>query len=273
MTKYNNEKIGIVGYGFVGEALSYSFDLLNIPIVIYDKFKNIGQLIEILNTKMVFLCLPTLYNDVMLEYDKTSIYEICQYLSNSNYCGIVMIKSTVEPCISQKLSENYSNLKIIHNPEFLSAKTNKTDYHNQNHIIIGKTNSINDDDLNYVESFFSQLYPTANITKCSSTESESVKLFCNCFYASKIQIFTEFYLLCEKIGINYDLIREIMFKNKWINQMHTQVPGHDGQISYGGVCFPKDTNALLQFMKRMDVHYSVLENVISERNLMRNSNS
>ena len=40
-----------------------------------------------------------------------------------------------------------------------------------------------------------------------------------------------------------------MLKNGWINPMHTTVPGPDGQLSYGGFCFPKDTNALLQFMK------------------------
>lgn len=271
MTKYNKENIGIVGHGFVGEAIEYSFNLLNIPTIVYDKFKKINnvELVDILNTAMVFLCLPTLYNEALLEYDKTSIYETCQYLDDSNYKGLVIIKSTIEPGISQKLSDNYTNLKIIHNPEFLSAKTNKNDYHNQNHIIIGKTNSINDDDLNYVICFFNQFYPKAKVSVCSSTESELSKLFCNCFYASKIQIFTEFYLLCKKINIDYNSVIEIMLNNNWINPMHTQVPGHDGQISYGGVCFPKDTNALFQFMKKMNVHSSVLEHVIAERNLMR----
>ena len=30
--------------------------------------------------------------------------------------------------------------------------------------------------------------------------------------------------------------------------MHTNVPGTDGKLSYGGACFPKDTNALNNFM-------------------------
>ena len=60
-----------------------------------------------------------------------------------------------------------------------------------------------------------------------------------------------------------------MLKNKWINPMHTNVPGVDGKLSYGGYCFPKDTNALLNHMKREGTHCKVLEATIIERNIMR----
>ena len=60
-----------------------------------------------------------------------------------------------------------------------------------------------------------------------------------------------------------------MLKNNWINPMHTNVPGPDGSLSYGGACFPKDTNALLQYMKNMETPHLVLENIVKERNEMR----
>ena len=41
-----------------------------------------------------------------------------------------------------------------------------------------------------------------------------------------------------------------MLKNGWINHMHTEVPGQDGKLGFGGACFPKDTAALLADMKR-----------------------
>ncbi len=47
------------------------------------------------------------------------------------------------------------------------------------------------------------------------------------------------------------------------------VPGPDGQLSYGGLCFPKDTNALLEFMKLQNTPSAVLEACIAERNLLR----
>ena len=78
-------------------------------------------------------------------------------------------------------------------------------------------------------------------------------------------------MLCQKNGSNFDTIIKLMLKNRWINPMHTVIPGPDGLLSYGGNCFPKDTNALLQYMKSVDTPHSVLENIIRERNDIRES--
>ena len=40
-----------------------------------------------------------------------------------------------------------------------------------------------------------------------------------------------FNLLCEKLNISYDSVKNTMLKNNWINPMHTQVPGTDGKLS------------------------------------------
>ena len=61
-----------------------------------------------------------------------------------------------------------------------------------------------------------------------------------------------------------------MLKNGWINKLHTQVPGVDGKLSYGGACFPKDTNALNEYMIKHDSPNAVLDATIKERNKMRN---
>ena len=34
-----------------------------------------------------------------------------------------------------------------------------------------------------------------------------------------------------------------MLASTYINDVHTQVPGPDGQFGYGGKCFPKDVDA------------------------------
>ena len=61
-----------------------------------------------------------------------------------------------------------------------------------------------------------------------------------------------------------------MINNGWINQMHTQVPGTDGKLSYGGMCFPKDTNALNQYLKKNNIPHGIINSTINERNSMRN---
>ena len=62
-----------------------------------------------------------------------------------------------------------------------------------------------------------------------------------------------------------------MIKNNWINPMHTNVPGTDGKMSYGGYCFPKDTN-VLECMKWNNSRHKILEASIHERNEMRDDN-
>ena len=61
----------------------------------------------------------------------------------------------------------------------------------------------------------------------------------------------------------------MMIKNGWINSMHTNVPGKDGKLGYGGMCFPKDTNALLTFLKNQGSKHQILEACIEENNIYR----
>lgn len=89
----------------------------------------------------------------------------------------------------------------------------------------------------------------------------------------RYNFFNELYQLSLAINVGYDTVINLMLKNGWINAQHTRVPGQDGKLSYGGICFPKDTNALLQDMKRRGVIHGVLEAVITERNTMRDGDS
>jgi len=267
-------KIGIVGVGYVGGAMFESFSKKSqrtnnsMVIVAYDKFKKIGSFEDVLDAKIIFLCLPTLYDEKTSSYDKTAINEVCDDLVKKSCGALVVIKSTIEPTVSQKLADTYQ-LPIVHNPEFLTARTACQDFNNQKHIILGKTSTVSDDQINILVDFYQCNYPAAEITVCNSTESESVKLFCNCFYAVKVQFFNELYILCQKLGVDYNVIKNTMIKNSWINPMHTDVPGPDHKLSYGGACFPKDTSALLAFMKAQNTPHQVLQATINERNQMR----
>ena len=265
--------VGIIGLGFVGSAILKSFKLKGIIVEGYDKFKNggIGDFKNMINKDILFFALPTLFDPTINEYNKNAIYETCDKLIKEKYSGIIIIKSTIEPATIQNLNKKYPSLKFIHNPEFLTARTAFEDFHNQSHIVLGIGDNIEAEELDIIKHFYSTHYPTAEISTCKSIESESMKIFCNSFYASKIQILTEYYMLCQKNGSNFDTIIKLMLKNKWINPMHTLIPGPDGLLSYGGNCFPKDTNALLQYMKSIDTPHGVLENIILERNDIRES--
>ena len=264
--------VSIIGLGFVGSAMEKSFNKKNIKVVVYDKFKNggIGKFEDCLISEISFLALPTQYNEKEKEYDKKAIYETINLFNQNKYKGGIVIKSTIEPETLNNLSEMYPSLNLIHNPEFLTARTAFEDFHNQKHIVLGKTDFCDIFIYEKIIKFFSKYYPNAKISQCSSLESESMKCFLNSFYAVKVQFFTELYLLCQKNGAEYNKIKEMMIYNGWINPMHTQIPGPDGKISYGGACFPKDTMALLEYTRKINTPNAILENTILERNKMRN---
>lgn len=263
-------KISIIGLGFVGGSMYKSFTMKGAKVKGYDKYKdNTDSFEDCVDSEIAFLALPTIFDEEQMSYDCSCIEEICERLVKSQYDGVVVIKSTVEPTTTANLCDMYPSLKFVHNPEFLTAATAFEDFHNQKHIVLGKGKNADDADIDCLKRFYSKLYPDAEISVCNSTESESMKSFVNCFYSVKIQFFNELYALCNRMDCDYDTVKNLMLKNKWINPMHTDVPGIDGQISYGGYCFPKDTNALLQHMKREDSPHLVLEATVKERNMMR----
>ena len=166
----------------------------SIHVVVYDKYKNggIGCLENTLLCDILFLCLPTMYSEILKEYNKTSLMEICTELSLYKYKGLVVIKSTIEPETTQKCSETYP-LKFVHNPEFVSAKTAYEDFKRQGHIVLGHPSNIDESTLQPLMDFYSTYYPNAKQSILHSTESELMKISVNTFYAVKIQFFNEIY--------------------------------------------------------------------------------
>jgi nucleotide sugar dehydrogenase len=269
-------KISIIGLGFVGNAMFESFTEKtkhrdDYVINGHDKYKNggIGELNDCITSDIIFTALPTLYDELTCSYNNSPTMEVLDELNERGYKKIIVIKSTVDPLFTESLSSKYSAMSFIHNPEFLTARTAYEDFHNQKHIVLGKTNNCTVDAYELVKKMYSDLYEEATISTCTSTESESMKVFCNSFYAIKIQYFNELYLLSQKLGTDFNKVVKLMINNGWINEMHTNVPGPDGKLSYGGLCFPKDTKALLEFMKKNDSACKVLEACVKERDEMR----
>lgn len=258
-------KVGLIGRGFVGDALYRSFCNKGKKVLSYDKYKNIGTFESILDSDIIFLCLPTPFME-NVGFDKSSIEITCDRLAKNEFDGLVVIKSTIEPGTTRYIFNKY-NINVAHNPEFLTARTSYYDFDNQSHIVLGKV--LDSKEFNNLVILYSSLFKDSKISICSSEESESMKLFSNCFYAVKVQFFNELYLLCNKMDIEYDRVIDLIIKNGWMSKMHTMVPGPDGELSYGGKCFPKDTMALEAFMSINGISHEVLSAAVRERGKMR----
>jgi len=246
--------IGIIGKGFVGNAVFQMFKN-HFDVLTYDlnKDKCNSTFDELsLKCKTIFVCLPTPMNKD--GSCNTSIVEKVLIELNQRGFHNIIIKSTVPPGTTKKWNERFSDLEIIFNPEFLTERNAVKDYENQKRIILGGPRPT----TTKVKQIFSKVFPNAHIIKTDSTHAEMVKYLTNTFLATKVSFANEIYQICNKLDIDYDKVIEYATMDDRLGNSHWQVPGHDGDFGFGGHCFPKDLNALIQVAHELDVLPMVL---------------
>lgn len=258
-------KVGVIGNGFVGEAISFAFSSIS-EMYIYDTdpSRSLDDIESVHNCDYVFVCVPTpMFEDGSqdLSYVKTAFQKATDK-------SLYILKSTVLPGTTEKLSKQYPKLKIIFSPEFLTERTAKLDMLTQSRIILGGEYTL----TNNAKSLFNKRFKTKNIIQTDSKTAELTKYMNNTFFATKVSLMNEFKLLCDKIGANWEDALKGFISDGRIGDSHLNVPGHDGKIGYGGTCFPKDVNALLYFSKNLGIEMNTISggwktnlNVRSER--------
>jgi nucleotide sugar dehydrogenase len=244
-------KVGVIGNGFVGEAISFAFSSVS-DLYVYDidPLKSLNDLESVHNCDFVFICVPT----PMFEDGSQDISYVESVFEKAMSKTVYILKSTVLPGTTQSLSKKYSNIKIIFSPEFLTERTAKLDMLTQSRIILGGELSLTEK----AKTLFNQRFKIKNIIQTDSKTAELTKYMNNTFFATKVSIMNEFKLLCDKIGANWEDALWGFVSDGRIGDSHLNVPGHDGKLGYGGTCFPKDVNALLSFSKKHHVQLNTI---------------
>tara|TARA_B100001059_G_scaffold99509_1_gene99085 strand:+ start:3722 stop:4558 length:837 start_codon:yes stop_codon:yes gene_type:complete len=244
-------KLGVIGNGFVGEAISFAFSTIT-DLYIHDKdpSRSLNDVESVHNCNFVFICVPTpMLNDG--SQDLSYVESVFEKATNK---PIYIIKSTVLPGTTDYLSKKFSNFKIIFSPEFLTERTAKLDMLTQSRIILGGDFKLTEK----AKYLFNKRFKTKNIIQTDSKTAELIKYMNNAFFATKVSIMNEFKLLCDKIGANWEDAIQGFVSDGRIGDSHLNVPGHDGKLGYGGTCFPKDINALLSFSKKHKIEMNTI---------------
>lgn len=244
--------VGIIGNGFVGEAVAFAFSSSS-DVFIYDKnpLKSKDDLTTVHNCDYVFVCVPT----PMFEDGTQDLSYVKSVFKNATSKPIYILKSTVLPGTTKKLISNFSNIKIVFSPEFLTERTAKLDMLTQSRIILGGESEL----TNQVKQIFIKRFTNKNIIETDTVTAELVKYMNNTFFATKVSIMNEFKLLCEKIGANWEDALVGFISDSRIGNSHISVPGHDGRLGFGGTCFPKDVKTILSFSKKNSIDMNTLE--------------
>lgn len=260
MTLNEKYKIGIVGYGFLGESVAHVFNL-HADIKINDKYKEGFHTLEdtVAHGDFVFLCLPTpMYKDNG-EIDLRILEEVLERINSMlgfYNDKIIIIKSTVVPGTTDSFIKKYPNLNIIHIPEFLTARAHLINSITPARIILGGSSILTD----IVEALYRSRFGNAvNIYKTSSNAAEMTKYVANNFFMLKVVYANIIFKACEKLEINYDEVKDMVLADGRIGISHMDVPGHDGKFFAGGVCFPKDINAFIFKLNELGVDAGLLK--------------
>tara|TARA_R100001510_G_C7640918_1_gene198560 strand:- start:261 stop:1115 length:855 start_codon:yes stop_codon:yes gene_type:complete len=258
-------KIGIIGCGFVGSSIKSGLCEKN-NVNSYDKYNtdlstvdNLQALVE--KSDILFVCVPTPMNkdgscdtriveSTVLEVDK---------ITNPLSKKIVVIKSTVPPGTTSKLQSETANVDVVFNPEFLTEANHIEDFKNQKRIVLGGDGCT--PALEKLKAMYMKQFPEVPYVLCGSLEAEITKYFCNCYLATKVSFANEMRQLCDSLNADYNRVVEASVYDTRIGKSHLAVPGPDGKKGFGGSCFPKDINAIMDVMKKNNIESKVLRAV------------
>lgn len=263
--------VGQVGYGFIGNSVVELFRPY-CTVLVYDKAgyegKREPQGAHLCNTldsvvqdsEVIFVAVPTPMKSSG-ECHTGIVESVIQDIQNSALklgrdlgSFIVVIKSTVPPGFTRKMQDKYA-MRILFSPEFLTEANAVNDFKTANRVLLGGDL----EDARVVFKYFEGVWPSrivgpafdpthpdgpVQIVQCESEVAEFVKLSTNVHLTSRVMISNEIYLLCQKLGVNYEDVKLLTQLDRRIGLSHMNVPGPDGHLGYGGHCFVKDTQNL-----------------------------
>ncbi len=254
-------KIGIIGKGFVGNAVASGFSQdhdIDSSIKIYDVNPELSthSLDETVNdSDFIFLSVPTpAFEDgsidlTIVDNALKSIEEVI------NVDNIVLIRSTVVPGTSAFFQKKFQQLNIVFNPEFLTERNAVKDFINQDRIILGG----DERNVAKVANLYNNRFPGTEIVETDYQTAELIKYMNNLFFATKVSFMNEMKILSNHVNADWATAIKGFTLDERVGQSHNDVPGPDGKFGFGGSCFPKDIQALIQFSESMGIDMRVLK--------------
>ena len=260
------QKIGVVGNGFVGGAVKFGFSpqvSCDAEVRVYDKnpAKSTHTLEETINeSDFIFVSVPTPANEdgsINIDVLDKALSDINDVSNRDNF---ILIRSTIVPGTTRKLQQKYSQLNLLFNPEFLTERSANFDFINQHRFIIGSGDSMSSAMASeeFSELLKNRFGSCISILECTYETAEMIKYMNNCFFATKVSFLNEMYQIAEKSQVNWKQAIDGFVADGRIGHSHLNVPGPDGKFGFGGSCFPKDVQALKNFAEDIGVNPSVL---------------
>jgi|TARA_B110000305_G_scaffold209000_1_gene241637 UDPglucose 6-dehydrogenase len=245
-------KIGIAGYGFVGQAhkgalKDYHDIIVNDPAL--------GHYGDLRHSDAIIVCVSTPEGS----HGGCHMDNVYDVIKDSPDVPI-LIKSTISIEGWDMLKHVFPNKQLTFSPEFLRAETALEDFQNTKTILLGGGNT------GFWADLFVAVLGYINIDIATAQELILTKYARNSFLALKVAYFNQIKDLCTKLDVDYNEVRKYTTLDDRIGKSHTTITDERG---FGGHCFPKDTKAFVTTSKRVDSNLSILEHAIKYNQRIR----
>ena len=172
---------------------------------------------------------------------------------------VIVAKSTVPVGTSEKIraavrQETTHPFSVVNNPEFLKQGAAVEDFMKPDRVVIGAEDPRAEEIMRELYSPFTRTGAPIMVMDCASAELS--KYAANAMLATRISFMNEIANLCEVVGADVDQIRRAIGSDRRIGTSFL-FPG----IGYGGICFPKDVQALVHTAGQKKYDFKILRAV------------
>jgi UDPglucose 6-dehydrogenase len=248
--------LGVIGKGTVGSAVYTGLEQLDHNMCFFDPAVATSRFEHVLDTECVFICVPT-DQAPNGDCDVTIVETVVEQLNQHSYRGLVAIKSTVIPGTTDRLSQQYKNLKICNVPEFLRARFALEDFIDQDVLVIGSTRG---EDYELITELHGS-YPR-QVSCIAPVEAEIIKYFNNVNHSVQIIFANIMFEICQKFNVDYQNVYGSIIQRDCFNPAYLDC--NDTMRGFGGHCLPKDTSALANLIDQLDLDYSLIRSIIKD---------
>ncbi len=214
----------------------------------------------IIGAKIIFLALPTPPGEngsADLKYVLGVANDLGKIMKDY---AVIVDKSTVPVGTADKVRNAIAQhakveFDVVSNPEFLREGVAVDDFMKPDRVVIGVES---DQAKKYMSELYAPFVRSGNpIIYMDLRSAELTKYAANSFLATKISFMNEIAQLCEKMGADVDMVRLGVGSDARIGKRFL-FPG----IGYGGSCFPKDVQALVQSSSEVNYEFKILNAVM-----------
>ena len=224
-----------------------------------------------------FICVgtPTKNNSIDLSQIIDSVNVLSESIKKNNKDNYkIIIRSTIIPntardvilpILENKLSQLKFGLAVV--PEFLREGNAFDDFMNPDKIVIGSSDN---NTINFVKDVFRYFDKKCDIIETNLESAELIKYTNNAFFSMLISFSNEIANVSENIpGVDpYKIMNALVSDKRITTKFNNEniVPSLESYLipgcGFGGSCFPKDVQALLDYADKNNINTPLLKAVL-----------